>query len=143
MDTNITQYIASQPAERQDVLAQFHAIILAQDPSVQAQVSGMMGKEMIVYDSRGMMKYALASMKSAITFHILPMYGSKPILEKYSALLPQAGFQKGCINFKTPEAFPLPVLTQLIQDCAPIDLVAIREAYLESKKKAKKAKPAA
>jgi hypothetical protein len=50
-----TEYIASLPAERQQVAAAIHGIIVAQDKTVIAVVEPMMGKEMIVYKGKGLM----------------------------------------------------------------------------------------
>ena len=94
----------------------------------------MMGKEMIVYKANNSMKYALSSVSKHISLHLLPMYGSPTLWAKYRALLPKAAFQKGCINFKTADEMPMEIVTQLIADCAPIDLLKIREEYLQKKK---------
>lgn len=115
-------------------MSSLHSTILETDKTADATVEPMMGKEMIMYKSRGMMKYALASAKNYMTLHVLPMYGSKTIYDKYLALLPNASFQKGCINFKTADEMPLDIVQQLITDCARIDLVKIRQEYLASKK---------
>lgn len=95
----------------------------------------MMGKEMILYNAPGTFKYALASVKNHLSLHLLPMYSSPAIYEKYKALLAGAGFQKGCINFKRKEEMPLNIVKNLIADCSKIDLVAIRENQLKSKSK--------
>ena len=129
------EYIALQPAERQPVLQALHETILAHDTTVTPVVEQMMGKEMIIYKDRGMMKYALSSVKGHISLHVLPMYGSVVIHAKYVALLPDAKFQKGCINFEAASQLPIDIATQLIQDCAPIDLIRLREEQLRSRKK--------
>jgi hypothetical protein len=127
-------YIAKQPVERQKLLKEIHEIIIANDKTVTATVEPMMGKEMIMYKGKGMMKYALASVKNSMTLHVLPMYGSEKLINKYKALLVKANFQKGCINFNNEEEMPLEIVKQLIMDCSGIDLVKIREEYLKSKK---------
>jgi len=98
---------------------------------------------MIMYKSKGMMKYALASVKDYMSLHVLPMYMSKDIFGKYQALLPKSKFQKGCINFENAEVFPLQIAKELIMECSPIDLVAIREAQLKERKSKSKNKGAA
>ncbi len=133
--TEIDQYIAAQAPERQSILAEIHTIILEEDSTVVPVVEPMMGKGMIVYKCKGMMKYALSSVKKHMSLHVLPIYGSKTLHEKYQALLPDAGFQKGCVNFEKEGEMPLDVVRQLMADCAGIDLVKIREEYLMSKKK--------
>ncbi len=138
----IKAFISKQPSDRQDILSKLHAIILENDPTVVSEIDLMMGKEMIMYKSRGMMKYALASVKGYMSLHVLPMYMSKFIFEKYKALLPKSKFQKGCINFESAEVFPLQIAQQLIIECSPIDLVAIREAQLKERKSKSKNKGA-
>ncbi len=95
----------------------------------------MMGKEMIIYNAPGTFKYGLSSVKNYMSLHVLPMYGSPIIYEKYKGLLKEASFQKGCINFKSKDEMPLKIVKDLITDCSKIDLLAIREKYLKSKSK--------
>jgi glycine/serine hydroxymethyltransferase len=103
-------------------------------------VKPMMGKQMIIYEDRSFMKYALAGVKNYMSLHVLPMYGSKSLFSKYQTLLPAAKFQKGCINFNAAEEMPLEILGQLISDCSGIDLLKIRENYLKEKKQSKSKK---
>ena len=94
-----------------------------------------MGKEMIIYNALGSFKYGLSSVKNYMSFHVLPMYGSTVIYDKYKGLLNKANFQKGCINFKNKDEMPLKIIKDLITDCSKIDLRLLRENYLKSKKK--------
>ena len=64
----------------------------------------------------------------------MPIYGSPILYSKYENLLNKAKFQKGCINFKSAEEMPLKIVKQLMADCSKIDLPAIKEAYIKSKK---------
>ncbi len=130
----IEEYILNQPLERQNILSKIHAIIMEFDKSVIAQVEPMMAKEMILYKAKGSMKYGLASVKNHMSLHLLPIYGSQALHTKYEGLLNKAKFQKGCINFVNENEMPLNIIKQLIIDCAPIDLVKIREEYLKAKK---------
>jgi hypothetical protein len=133
----IETYIKSQPADRQKILADIHSIILENDKSVIAGVEPMMGKEMIIYKGKGVMKYALSSVKQYISLHLMPIYGSKTLHSKYQALLPLANFQKGCINFNNDNEMPLNIVKELIIDCSPFDLEKIKEEYKKSKKELK------
>ncbi len=132
---SITAYIASQPADRQALLSQIHDIIIRKDPTVTAVVAPMMGKEMIIYNAPGTFKYGLSSVKNYMSLHVLPMYGSAVLYEKYKGLLKDASFQKGCINFKNKDEMPLTIVENLIADCSKIDLLALREKQLQSKSK--------
>ena len=131
----ISEFIAAQPKERQDLLTQLHEVIIANDNTVTAVIAPMMGKEMIIYNAPGSFKYGLSSMKKHMSLHVLPIYGSTFLHEKYKGLLKEASFQKGCINFNSKEEMPLPIIKKLITDCSKIDLRAEREKYLQSKKK--------
>jgi hypothetical protein len=133
MDEKINSYIASQPQGRWSILAALHAIILEEDKTVIAAIAPMMGKEMIVYKSSGAMKYGLASGKNHMSFHVLPMYASKPIFEKYKSVLNEANFQKGCINFDKAEKMPLDKVRQLVNYSSKVDLLKIREEYQKKK----------
>jgi hypothetical protein len=139
MADQIKNYILSQPADRQKLLADIHSIILDKDKTIIPEVSPMMGKDMIIYKANGIMKYGLAGVKKYMSLHILPIYGSKALHAKYEALLHSANFQKGCINFESSQEMPLDIVKQLFEDCAKVDLAKIREAYLKEKIDRKKA----
>ncbi len=131
----IPEFISIQPEERQPLLTQLHEIIIKNDKTVTPVIAPMMGKDMIIYNAPGTFKYGLASVKNYMSLHVLPMYGSPEIYEKYKSLLKDASFQKGCINFKNKEEVPFSIVKSLIIECAKIDLLAIREKYLKSKSK--------
>jgi hypothetical protein len=131
----IPEFISIQPEERQNLLSQLHEIIIKNDKTVTAIIAPMMGKDMIIYNAPGTFKYGLASVKNHMSLHVLPMYGSPVIYEKYKSLLLDASFQKGCINFKNKEEMPLSIVKNLIIECSKIDLLALREKYLKSKSK--------
>jgi len=132
-----TEYIQQQNTDRQLLLNSMHESILKNDPSIVAAVGNMMRKEMILYTDRGFFKYALASVKDYMSLHCMPIYMASPLHAKYQALLPGARFQKGCINFKNAVEMPLDITNRLIADCAPVDLIAMRQKYLDGKKKVK------
>jgi len=137
MDSKIATYIKNQPSDRHELLTSLHQIILDNDKTVVAVVEPMMGKEMIIYKGNGVMKYGLASVKNYMSLHLLPMYGIPNIHAKYKALLAEAEFQKGCINFKDGSQVPGDIVRNLIIDCSPFDLKKLKEEYLASKKKKK------
>lgn len=134
MNIEIEAYISRQPADRKKILSNIHSTIIENDKSVIAEVGSMMGKEMIVYKGKGVMKYGLASVKHYISLHLMPIYVSKTLHSKYRTLLPLANFQKGCINFNNENEIPIKIVRELIIDCASFDLAKMREEYLKSKK---------
>jgi hypothetical protein len=131
----IPEFISTQQAERQELLFKLHEIIIQKDKTVTPVIAPMMGKEMIIYNAPGTFKYGLASVKNYMSLHVLPMYGSPVIYEKYKALLKDASFQKGCINFNNKAEMPLKIVKELITDCSKIDLRAIREEQLKARVK--------
>lgn len=128
-------YIAKQPAERRNLLTGIHEAIIAYDKTVTAVVKPMMGKEMINYQSPETFKYGLSSVKNYMSLHVMPIYGSALLYEKYKKLLPLARFQKGCINFGNEMEMPQDVVKLLIQDCAKIDLAAMKREWEDRKRK--------
>ena len=135
---SIIEFISTQPEERQELLTKLHEIIIQKDTTVTPVIAPMMGKVMIIYNAPGTFKYGLSSVKNYMSLHVLPMYGSAIIYEKYKSLLKDASFQKGCINFKSKDQMPLIIVEDLIAECSKIDLRALRDEYLKSKSKSKK-----
>jgi hypothetical protein len=133
----ISAFISAQDEERQELLTSLHEIIIQKDKTVTPVIAPMMGKEMIIYNAPGSFKYGLASMKNHMSLHVLPMYMSPAIYEKYCTLLKDAAFQKGCINFKSKDEMPLKIVKDLITECSKIDLRAIREQQLKARAKKK------
>ena len=132
-------FISKQPAERQKLLTAIHETILRYDKTVKPVIAPMMGKEMINYMAPGSFKYGLSSVKNYMSLHVMPIYGSPVLHEKYKKLLPLASFQKGCINFENENQMPPAIVKLLIQDCSKIDLASMKKQWEASKKeKAKK-----
>jgi hypothetical protein len=122
-------YFAKQDPDRMGILSAIHEIILKEDKTVKAEVGIMMGKEMILYKMSGFFKYGLSSVKGHMSFHLMPIYGSSELHQKYELLLNHAKFQKGCINFKKAEEMPINIVQDLIRDCAKVDLVALMQKF--------------
>lgn len=122
-----SQFISSMPVDRQSLLTRLHGIITSKDPRVVAVVKPMMGKEMILYEERGYMKYGLASTKNYMSLHCLPMYMNPSLHAKYEALLSAAKFQKGCINFTNQSELPAATITALITECSAISIADMLE----------------
>lgn len=119
------EFLASLPADRRELMNSLHETIIANDPNVTFSIKPMMGKEMMMYEEGNYMKYALASTKGYMSLHCLPMYMNAPLHARYSALLPAAKFQKGCINFTDAAAMPVAIVAALIADCAPVNIPAM------------------
>lgn len=77
------------------------------------------------------MKYGLAVVKSHMSLHCMPIYMNPALHAKYSALLPAAKFQKGCINFTNATEARPEIISALITDCSAINIADM----LENRKK--------
>lgn len=131
---NASEYISKQHKDRQSILSGIHAVIMEEDSSVSQEVGKMMGKEMILYKENGHFKYGLSSVKNYMSLHIMPIYGSSPLHEKYQKLLPDAEFQKGCINFRNSSELRLDIVRRLFADCAKVSIAAKMETWKARKK---------
>jgi len=129
----IAEYISTQLPERQEQFTALHEAILANDKTVTPVVEKMMRQEMILYKERGYMKYGLAGVKNYMSLHCLPMYMNPVLHTKFEGLLPNAKFQKGCINFTGTDDMPMEQVTALIADCAGISIADM----IENRKKKK------
>lgn len=127
----IPEFLASLPADRRELMNTLHEAIIANDTKVTFAIKPMMGKEMIMYEESGYMKYALASVKSHMSLHCMPIYMNTAFHARYAGLLPAAKFQKGCINFTGAAAMPVAIVAALIADCSPISIPEM----LENRKK--------
>ena len=128
-----TIFIDTLPTERRQLMRDIHALIVANDPTVQPVVGTMMRNEMILYNDCGTMKYGLASVKNYMSLHCLPIYGMASLHQKYAGLMPAASFQKGCINFKNSDEMPLEILAQLIDDCSKVSMKALMDQWKKKK----------
>ena len=129
MTQTLNEFLQSLPPGRSTIIEIFHQAIIDGDASVVPAVKPMMGKEMILYEEGATtMKYALAVTAKQLSFHCLPMYMKPDLYTKFSALLPTAKFQKGCINFSNETEFPVATLKQIIADCALVDITAVLAA---------------
>ena len=130
----IPEFISQQPAERQAVFSALHEAIIANDPSVTSVIGTMMKVEMILYNEGKYFKYGLAGTSKYMSLHCMPIYMNAPLHAKYSALLPKAKFQKGCINFTDLETMPADVVADLIKECSAISIAAMLENRNRKKK---------
>jgi len=131
----IPEFLEQQAAERQPLMNAIHEAIMANDKTVQPVIEPMMGKEMIIYKEQGkVMKYGLASVKNYMSIHCLPMYMNPPLFNKFVASMPNAKFQKGCVNFVDASEMPIAAVAQLVIDCSGISILALLEARNKKKK---------
>jgi len=129
------EYLAKlKDSNTKDLLSAIHSIMVKNNKRVVPDVSKMMGQEMIQYKIGGVFMYGLNGGKNHNSLHLLPMYGSPKVHEKYKKLLNKAKFQKGCVNFTKAEQMPLDVVEGLIKDCTACEDMIIEMYKLRHKK---------
>ena len=134
----VKEYLNKQEPERKKLMSAIHKIVVEADKKVVPSIDKRMGVEMIQYKYEGeIFLYALAGNKDYMSLHLMPMYGCKPIHDKYSKLLSKAKFQKGCINFADAESMSLDIVKDLMKACASIDMTPFFEHYRKQMKKKK------
>ncbi len=129
-----TEFINTIEEPRRSIIIALRKSIIDNDKSVTEIVGKMMGKEMLIYNEQGVFKYALSSVKTHISLHNMLIYGSPKLHAKFVEALPNAKFQKGCINFTKAEQMPPDVIARLIAECAGVDYANFfRDAYNKKK----------
>ncbi len=123
----VAEYLSNQAPDRAEALTAIHDMVMETNKKLAADVSKMMGADMIIYTLKKQFVYALGSGKKHMSLHVLPMYMVKTIHEKYEKLFPKAKFQKGCINFSHANEMPPAVVHQLLTECAQVDMQSIME----------------
>ena len=98
----------------------FKRVIVENDPSVSMSLGLMMGEKGWTFHRAGEFRYAVASGKTRVTLHALPMYCQPKIHAAYKKRVPNGDFGKGCIRFKFEADVDLNVIAAFIRDCAKV-----------------------
>ncbi|MDR0265205.1 MAG: hypothetical protein LBJ04_18460 [Sphingobacterium sp.] len=130
----IDQYIGTLSDSEQQIIGQFRKTIAENDSAVSERFGKFMSNpNAISFNEQGVFKYGLTLAKKHISFHSLVMYANPQLMAELKLKLPKATFQKGCINFKTLDEFPISVLTEHIQNSSKIDFSPMINHYLKKK----------
>ena len=133
LSDKIEIYFDSFEAKERSVLSKFHQLIMKNDPKVKCVIARVMSIERaLIYQEEGVFKYALAKTKGYFTLHNMIMYAYpevKSVLDPDTKNLKGLKFQKGCINFKTAEDFPLDLFGEFIRKSAQMDFSRIIARY--------------
>jgi len=110
------EFLSLLSDDRKQALGSMRKLLLKHDKAVEESVEPMMGMEMLIYKDKGVFKYGLASAKQYLSLHSMILYGKPELREKYSKKLPNAKFQKGCINFADLTVFPLSIAEEMFAE---------------------------
>jgi hypothetical protein len=133
MTTN--QFLKLLDKDDRNIISQLREIIIKADDSVKETVSSIMSIEnALVYTQEGVFKYGLAKTKDHFTFHSMVMYGNEKLKSGFSTQLKGAKIQKGCINFKNLEQFPLEAFRKHLEASAQTDFCGVIAHYKNKQK---------
>lgn len=129
--TSPQEYINELPAERKEVMQQLRDVIVKNLPKgfEETMLAGMISY--VVPHSKypagyhcnpkhPLMYVSIASQKNYIALHHLGLYGSKSLLEWFTAEYPKYSqtkldMGKGCVRFKKPEQIPFKLIGELMK----------------------------
>ena len=137
---SVSGFLANLPPERGRELKRVRDVIRKRLPAGYEEV---ISKNMIVYqvplqrysdtyNGHPLWYVALASQKSYLSLHLMPVYGDRALAKKLADGFRSAGKKldmgKACINFKAADDLALDVLGEIIATIAPDRWVQIAEA---------------
>ena len=133
LTNKIEIYFDSFEAKERSILSKFHEAVMRNDPMVKCVIARVMSIEQaLIYQEQGVFKYALAKTKGYFTLHNMIMYAYpeiKKVLDDHVKKTGGLKFQKGCINFKSADDFPLEVFGAFIKKSAQMDFSKIIARY--------------
>lgn len=124
------QYINTLSENEQTIINQFRKTISENDKAVSENFGKLMSNpNAFCYNEQNVFKYGLTVTQKHISFHSLVMYSHPELMNELKTKLKKVKFQKGCINFKTLDDFPLPVFAEHIRTSSKIDFSPVIRHY--------------
>ncbi len=121
-----------------DILNKLKKIILKHDKKVEAKEGTHMGGRGTLFNQEDVFKYALAKTKTGYSFHSLAMYANPDLYNDLKSKMTKAKLQKGCVNFKSEEDFPVDLFEEHMKKSAKADFSPVIDHYKKKKKLEKK-----
>jgi hypothetical protein len=123
------------PSKEIDIIDEFGKIISKYDKSVKRGKGGGMGNTSgEVFKQEGIFKYAVTKTKTGYSFHSMVIYANPNLYNDLKSKLPKVKFQKGCVNFKSIEDFPVKIFEEHMKKSAKCDFSAVINHYKNKKK---------
>ncbi len=121
-----------------NVLEELKKIILKYDKNVEAKEGKIMGTNGTVFNQEGVFKYGLTKTKTGYSFHSMAMYANPDLFNDLKSKMTKAKFQKGCVNFKSLEDFPVDSFEEHMKKSAKCDFSMVINHYKQKKRLEKK-----
>jgi Domain of unknown function (DU1801) len=138
--TTVSTFLASMPADRRREVERVRAVVRKHVPAGYEEV---VSKNMLVYqvplkrypdtyNGKPLWYVALASEKSYLSLHLMPVYGSATLAKQLADGFRSAGKRldmgKGCVHFKTADDLPLDVIGRIVATIPPDRWIEIAQA---------------
>ncbi|MDQ2769577.1 MAG: DUF1801 domain-containing protein [Bacteroidota bacterium] len=115
------QFIAAQPAERQDSMRQVWQQVRAAMPAGYIE---HIGPKYLEFRAGALMYVGLTNQKNYASLHLVPMYLIPAMQELMAAAAPTLKMGKGCVNFNRAEELPVAALAEIIGATSPAEYLA-------------------
>jgi TfoX/Sxy family transcriptional regulator of competence genes len=110
-------------------------IILKYDKLVKQGTGGVMGNTNgFVFTQEGVFKYGVNKTKAGYSFHSMAMYANPDLFNDLKSRMTKAKFQKGCVNFKSLDDFPVELFEEHMKKSAKCDFSMVINHYKNKKK---------
>ena len=125
-------FIEALPVERQQPARKVWQLVRQ---AVPAGYTEHIGPKFLEFRAGPEMCIALASQKSHLSLHLVPMYLMPALREQLAVAAPKLKMGKGCLNFRKVEELPLAALAEVIAATSLIDYLARMQAVRTASRK--------
>lgn len=114
----IEAVLAELPEPRRQAFEAVRAVIREAAPAAVERVGqgGMTGRSLVYETEPGRMLCALASGKTGMTLHLMPLSCHPDIAERYGSAFGRRRTGKSCVRFTKPEQLPLDTVSALLRE---------------------------
>lgn len=118
----VDTYLNSLQPDEKSIIEKFRKVILKNDKKVEEKCDKIMSiSQALVYTQEDVFKYGLSVTKNYISYHSMVMYANPQLIDGLKGKLKNIRIQKGCINFKSLQDFPISEFEKLLIDSAKIN----------------------
>jgi len=123
-------FLSELSKEEKVVINKMRELIMEFDLNVKEKVGDIMSsKNSFRYEEDGVFKYGLAKTKNHFSFHSMVMYVNSDVRNFIEENSNSLKIQKGCINFRDVDDFPLDLFKEFITISASADFSPVVNHY--------------
>ena len=127
-------FLTELSEEEKSIINQMRKLILEIDLKVKEKVGDIMSsKNCFIYEEEGVFKYGLAKTQNHFSFHSMIMYSNHEVRNFIVENSKSLKIQKGCVNFKTVNEFPLDLFKEFLLISKTADFSPVLNHYKKKK----------